>query len=429
MLTWVMMTVMCPLCDLSAVEKQELFPHIEHGEEAVHDQALTLDQCYALALKHSPLLQQLEKQVRVARYQALADLNPYIPQVSVLANGGVRRSDISVSNPTGEDRFHQLQASFSQLIYAFGRRASQLNLGKAQEELAQLDLAYQKSVLQMDVEAAFSALLLLKEKQKTLQKALELSELEWETAKAKLQAGSISESEARRSEIEVLQAKVVLDELQQSQMEQQGQLDKLVGWENVNIKGILGDHHPHFHVETQAMWLNKGLPLKIIQHQESMAKEVLKLLSGQSKPTLSAFATADRFGGSWTDSDHDWRAGLQFDWSLSGSWAQTQSTRAQQAALLQFKDIHRDEMIERKRRFKWFQDREKKLVQRSEHLKRIVDLRERNYKSTLLSFKAGIITYPLVEEARQALTNSELDLQQNLYDLDAHGFEVNFWSR
>jgi outer membrane protein TolC len=86
-------------------------------------------------------------------------------------------------------------------------------------------------------------------------------------------------------------------------------------------------------------------------------------------------------------------------------------------------------MIERKRRFKWFQDREKKLVQRSEHLKRIVDLRERNYKSTLLSFKAGIITYPLVEEARQALTNSELDLQQNLYDLDAHGFEVNFWSR
>jgi outer membrane protein TolC len=391
-------------------------------------EALDRERCVSLALAHEPMLKRQDKQIRLQRQLSKADLSPYYPQLSLSARTGLRNSEVNFFNPSGSSSFHQFQASFSQLITAFGRRSAQIGLGRGQVELEEIEKQILKRDISFDIQQHFNLHLLQKQQQLSRQQALELSRLEWKTAQNMLQAGAISESEARRAEIQLQMTKIELDLAEEQLLTTKGGIERVIGKGFDQLKGQLGclaselsGRHPLSH------WVEKGLELKKLRCQKALAVHFLDRVKALGYPSLSAFALADRSGFEWGDHMDDLRAGLELQWQPSTTYEQHKRATAQALSLAQFEDLKRSEKLERKRLCDWFIMRERKLQVRRDALEAILTLKEKNYRSTLSSFETGVTTYPLVEEARQAFTEAQLQKQQNLYDWDLHVLRIRQW--
>lgn len=384
--------------------------------------------CLSLALGNEPMLKRQDKQVLLQRELSKADLSPYSPQVSLMGRTGFRNSEVNFFNPSGSSSFHQFQASFSQLITAFGRRSAQMRLGRGQVELEILEAIILKRDVTFDIQQRFNRQLLQKQQLITRQRALELSRLEWHTAKNMLNAGAISENEARRAEIQFQMSKIELDAAEEQLLTTKGEIERIIGVSFDQTEGLLGSLSSELNEERPlSHWIDQGLELEKLHHQKALAAHLLDRVKTLGYPSLSAFASADRSGFEFGDHMDDIRAGLELQWQPSTTYEQYTRSIAQKISLSQIEDLKHKEKLERKRLCDFFVMRERKLKLRREVLATILALNESNYHSTLNSFKVGATIYPHVEQARQAFTEAQLQQQQNLHDWDIHVLRIRQW--
>ena len=388
---------------------------------------LTLSACVELTLEHHPLLKAQQHAVEASKDRAMADLTPYVPQLSLLANTGQMKGAISNANPTGEERFHQLQATVRQLVYAFGRRSSQLKLSRQATELEDLELNSLTRDLSYEAQVRYANALAAMIRLETMKGDLVLAEAEWETSKSKMEAGTISKTEGRRAEIQVLNAKRGMMVAKLDWEESIGFIERLTGQSQLEIEGSLGKRSSPLSIWGDDPPIKSGVQIDSLKLQLDMADALLINLKSTGAPSLSLFGQADRSGYEWDDKIEDWRAGVELQWSVQNTWGQWKLSEAQAKLKSELEEFKRDLILERKREWEHYQRREKSLMEQKKLALFSVEASDKNYKSTIAAFDAGATTYPLVEESRQAWTESKLQLALIEQQWDLHVAELERW--
>src|SRR5262249_1176371 len=186
----------------------------------VAGRVLTLEECIAIALEAQPRVQATLADYAAARYRVNQAFAPLLPQLSGVVSANRSHTPVFVTNsagqniPTTQSRdFNEsflAQAQLSQLLFDFGKNLAATDAARKLAEVAVEDVELQRQIIALTVKEAYTNTVFSQRLIRVQEQAVERAELNLESAKGFLEAGTQPLSTVARAQVDVANSKVDL---------------------------------------------------------------------------------------------------------------------------------------------------------------------------------------------------------------------------
>jgi outer membrane protein len=319
-------------------------------------ETLTLDDCLSLALRQNPTIKKAQIETRKA-YDSVTEsrskMMPHLDLNAQTANADDNSPDPTPDNPglgTKQTSPWTIQAEATQLLFAGGRAHNNyqnaLLLGQA------TDAAYNSVVadIMQQVRTTFYQVLLNSELVKVREQSIKLLEQQLEEEKYRMKAGTVTEFNVLRADVELANAKPHLIRAQNALRLAKESLVKLLAIEKPGSRkdftamifaGTLEFKQADWDMETAMQTAMEQRP-EIVQTAKAIqaANKAVSAVRSEYSPEISLFGNygVANYTAIGTESDTDlksWTAGVRASWSIfDGMLTQGRVSKAR-ASLMQ----------------------------------------------------------------------------------------------
>lgn len=411
-------------------------PHLIAKNNETKVRELSLKECLHL-LQQQPIYKRARLEELGQNELIKNNLSAYRPSLQLDLFSGWRRPNHSFSNPTGSNEIIQAGATLSQFIYGFGLKKIAHSVVDVSERVTELQRKEFQSNLEWQLRQRFSQYLFLKEQAMTAQAAITLAKTEMDIANSSFKAGISSELVLRQAKQNWFKARSALIDHQNALDSSLDQLKVMLG-HTVAPNGQLGlggvesgksevIKLTSLEIEPSPERLNGSLSVQLLTELIRKHQQQSKGFKTSRLPNLHGILNAERFGDQWHDTQHDWRAGLQLNWTIDTQHSARRQASAESYQAQTFQEDLRQLKNERQSQHELIVKTAKSLEQQKtlqvESLKEAKEL----LNITTNLFKTGAIAYPRVEEARFNWVNAQLQLNKSLLDIDLNHHRYLRW--
>ncbi|MCL2650750.1 MAG: TolC family protein [Candidatus Azobacteroides sp.] len=399
---------------------------------------LTLDKAIEIALSENPTIKVAEQEIqkvdyskKSAWYNILPSLDASGQYAKYLSPASMAMMGQIINSPTNYTAQGGLQLSLPLFVPALWQSIQMTTLDM---QLAVEKAHASKITLRNDVTKAYYGILLAQDTYKTLQNALDLAKDVYQLTEKRFEVGLSSEFDVISAEVQMknLQPNIMVTEngLEQAKM----MLKILMGLEitqPVEVSGNLIDYEIGIdNANALDLSLKANTDLRQLDIQQQQLQKALAIQRTQRMPTLAAFgtygyqgmanrATEINFGGLpiQVEKSNDWYSqgllvGLQLNIPLSGIFTNTAKEKQTKIQISQLA-MQRDYLEENLNlQVRAALDNMKTAATQAESAKSNEKLAQKAYDISMKRYDTGMGIMLEVQNASQALTNSQLVLGQ-----------------
>jgi TolC family type I secretion outer membrane protein len=393
----------------------------------------TLDDCLRIALEHNfdirKAKERIEKQYNV-KLEARAFFLPSIGFEGNFDTEDKKRLPAFGGETFGSDKNWTVDIKARQAVYSGGKGTADYRRAKFQEEAAREDLqAVINDVLTSVKELYYDALLAAAEVE-VEQQNVTLYEEQLKSERSKLSAGTVSDFNVLRAEVDLANSKTPLIRAKNQVTLSQEELRRAlgVGSEGSQVDAAGASVRGDLTFEPYTVDLHEALAQAESRRPELKSAKLMIDAEGQGIeseragyfPTVSVYASygADksRFTNELDDEYHGWTAGAEANWNffdgLRTSSRVEQARSAQSQARLTFEQTKQDINVEVRRVYS-------SLIESQELVRASNKVSEQAAESLRLArarYDTGAATYLDVLDTQVALTQARTNQIQALHD-------------
>ena len=398
---------------------------------ATHE--LTMDDAIALALKHSPDINQSVLDIKSAKERSRFQKGYYLPTLNLMAIGGKSNLNISGIDLDGSGVVGTIKAS--QLIYDFGKTGGKIDASmldiKADE--AKLKRTLAKKIL--DVKVRYYNLLKAKSIIDVNEKDIELQKEQLRRAKRYFESGIRTLIDVTDAKVRLTQAKLTLNNSRYDLKLKRALLEQTLGMTPYNGEYEL--------IYKERDWFEKDVKKALPQVKESLeelidfaythrhelfvvnykiagAKERIRSAKGEYYPSLYLKADYSRVDTNENDPalhlDNIWDAGVVLHWNLFKGF-QSQAA-VENAKIERLRTFATQEQLRLKIKREVVQSflelkRSKDAIMLS---KQVADASLQKFEQAQKRYEHGLSSYIELQDARHGYIRSLNDLVVAYYD-------------
>ena len=395
---------------------------------------MSLDACIQYAVSHNPGLLSARQDVIIAESGLKQAKSAQLPVVT----GSFSFQDyndlpIIVTGfgefPMGWKETYDMQVSITQPIYTWGKITKSIQQAKYQVQIAQQSYYQQEQSLIYSVKQTFYNVLLSQELVRVNQQAVAVAEAHLVNAQSHFRAGTVSNYEVLRAEVEVANTKPELIKSKNGLKLAYANLNTVLGRQESNSLEITGSLKPpdlsgasqsiSYDTATSLAFLNRP-DWKIVLFNEKINELAIPIAASETKPTIAVTGIHDRKSDSLDADIGGWNhyssAILGISWTLYDGWAT--KAKVAQARSNQVKAGYQKEQLALTIRLEVesavleLQSAEEIIISQQktiEQAKESLRLAEARYKN-------GVGTHLEVLDAEVALTRAETNYAQALFN-------------
>ena len=395
----------------------------------------SLSQCLSTAFEQNYDLQKAREQIERqngVRIEARARLLPRLDAKASYQKIDSNRISSFNGQQFGSDQSWNAEVEVSQNIFRGGSDAALYNREQRLSEAVKNQfLAVANDVLSQ-VRERFYRVLLARAKVKVQEQSVSLLEEELRSEKAKLAAGTVSQFNVLRAEVELANSKAPLIRARNELRIAREELAQIMGLPEsamrgeepiVDVEGELEFAPVTLSIDDALSQADESRPeLKQLKHQVEAESERVRAERGAYYPELSAYASygADKspFTDELDEKDSGWKAGVRGNWNIFNSFGTAgrvqQAISDEQVARLSKQQRQLDISIEVRRAYSALIEAEE-LVTAS---KKVVEQAEESLRLARSRLDAGAGTQLEVLDTQVALTDARANEIQALYDFN-----------
>ncbi|MDI6784888.1 MAG: TolC family protein [bacterium] len=397
-----------------------------------------MEQCIQHAVSHNPGLLSARQDVEIAESGRKQAKSAQLPGVTgSFSFQDYENLPIIVTGfgefPIGWKETYDMQVSITQPLYTWGKITKSIQQAKNQVEIAQQSYYQQEQSLIYSVKQAFYNVLLSQELVRVNQQAVAVAEAHLKNAQSHFRAGTVSNYEVLRAEVEVANTKPELIKSKNGLKLAYANLNTFLGRQESNFLDITGGLEPSdlsggsrsrypwisYATATSLAFLNRP-DWKIVLLTEKINELAIPIAASGTKPTVSLIGvhyrksdSLDAALGGW---NHYSSAILGVSWSLYDGWAT--KAKVAQARSNRVKTGYQKEQLaltirlEVEQAILELQSAEEIIISQQktiEQARESLRLAESRYKN-------GVGTHLEVLDAEVALTRTETNYAQALFN-------------
>ncbi len=394
---------------------------------------LSMDDAIALALAHSPDINQSVLDIKSAKERSRFQKGYYLPRLNLMVTGGKSNLNISGLNLDGSGIVGKISAS--QLLYDFGKTSGKIDASK--QDIKAYEASLKKTIAKkiLDVKVRYYKLLTAKSIIDVNEKDIELQKEQLRRAKRYFESGI-------RTLIDVTDAKVGLtrSKLTLNNSRYDLKLKRAFFEQTLGVMPYNGDYEP---IYKERDWFEKDVQQALPQIKDSLealvkfayahrhelfvvnskiasAKEQVNSAKGAYYPALYLKADYSRLETNENDPslhlDKVWDAGVMLEWNLFRGF-QTKAS-VENAKIEQLRTSTRLEQLRLKIKREVIQAYLE--VQRSKDAitlsKQVADASLQKFDQAQKRYEHGLSDYIELQDARHGYIRSLNDLVVAYYD-------------
>jgi outer membrane protein TolC len=293
----------------------------------VAGQALSIEECVAIALEAQPAIQATLYDYAAARARVREAFAPLLPQLAGSVTATRSNSTVPTTLNTGRTVTGQItrqpsdtflaQVQLSQLLFDFGKTLATTQVARKLAEVSAEGVELQRQLIALTVKEAYTNILLAQRLIRVQEQALERAELNLASAKGFVDVGTQPQSTAVRAEVDVANARVDLINARNALRIARVSLNTAMAIDastpteikdNLEYEPTTIDR-PALRVEA----LRQSPEYRQAKLQSSAAAAGVQVASRNFLPNLSGTGS---YGGSQLDLNPNWSLGLAFTWNI-----------------------------------------------------------------------------------------------------------------
>jgi outer membrane protein len=289
---------------------------------------LTLDECIAIALEAQPLIQATLHDYAAARARVREALSPLLPQISGTASTfqdsitsrTTSKSTGRVVTVTTTSRFSDnflTQIHASQLLFDFGKTLAATQTARKLAEVSAEGVELQRQIIALTVKEAYTNTAFSQRLIRVQEQAVERAELNLESAKGFLEAGTQPLSTVARAQVDVANANVDLINARNALRTARVALNTAMAVD-VSIPTEIQDNLAYEpstldRAALRAEALRQSPEYRAAKLQSAAAEASFRTASRNFFPDVSGTGS---YGGTQPQLNPTWTIGLAFSWTL-----------------------------------------------------------------------------------------------------------------
>jgi len=293
----------------------------------VAGQALSIEECIAIALEAQPAIQATLYDYAAARARVREAFAPLLPQLAGSVTTTRSNSSVPTTLNTGRTVAVQItrqpsdtflaQVQLSQLLFDFGKTLAVTQVARKLAEVSAEGVELQRQLIALTVKEAYTNILLAQRLIRVQEQALERAELNLASAKGFVDVGTQPLSTAVRAEVDVANARVDLINARNALKIARVSLNTAMAIDAsapTEIKDNL-EYEPTTidRPALRAEALRQSPEYRQAKLQSSAAAAGVQAASRNFLPNVSGTGS---YGGSQLELNPNWSLGLAFTWNI-----------------------------------------------------------------------------------------------------------------
>ncbi len=404
---------------------------------------LTVDKCVELAMKSSQVIKIVEQKLLSAKYVVNEASARNFPDFTLMVmyvkmspmpetktsfqmpvgmnpvTGQIIYAPVTFNIKTGFDYLYDFKLSVSQPLYTSGKIGLGVKQAKVSYKAAEEELRRAKNELVFNTKRAYYGLMLTKKMVAIVEEAVKVTDEHYKTMQAMYDDGKISKYDLSRVKVQLTNTQVGLirakngDRMAREAVEimlktslDSYELDTEFPYntESVNAEDIF------------AAAIKTRPELKQLGLQEEVMDILVKLTNASTLPNLALSASADYKMPYYTEEKWDtaWNTSLVFNWPLNfytGAKVKQMKTNVETMKLTRTQ-VEDGIRLEIKKAVLDLNEAKERIDVQKEN----VDLAKENLRIAEQRYKEGYMSYVDVRDVQLALTQSEVNYYQALFD-------------
>ncbi|MCX7918693.1 MAG: TolC family protein [bacterium] len=309
----------------------------------------SLEACIEYAISHNPELLSTKKDIAIAKSSLQLAKSAQLPTIT----GSVSYQDyedlpIIVTSfgefPMGWKETYDIQLSISQPLFTWGKISRSIQQAKYRVQLAQEAYRLKELEIIYQVKQAFYTVLLAREMVRVNEQSVAVAEAHLQHAQSHVRAGTVSNYEVLRAEVELANVKPELIKSENNLKLAYANLATILGWKEPSSLEITGRFEipigldttqtNRYTIATSIAFLNRP-DWKIVLLTEKIDELAIPIAAAGTKPTVALAGIHDRKSSDWDSDIGGWNyysyIMLGVTWSLYDGWATKSNVAIAQA--------------------------------------------------------------------------------------------------
>ncbi|MFA5858619.1 MAG: TolC family protein [Elusimicrobiota bacterium] len=410
---------------------------------AVAAEKLTVDKCVDLALKSSQGIKIAEQKMLSSKYAVDEASARNFPDFTFMAmyvkmspmpetktsfqmpvgvnplTGSIIYAPVSFNIKTGYDYLYDFKLSVSQPLYTFGKIGLGVKQSKIGYKAAEEELRRAKNELVFNTKRAYYGLMLTQKMVAIAEEAVKVTDEHYKTMQLMYEDGKISKYDLSRIKVQLTNAQVGLIRAKNGGRMAKEAVEVMLktSLDNYELETEF-EYNPNAAVieDVFAEALKTRPELKQLGFQEDIMNLLVKLTNASGLPNLALSASADYKMPYYTEEKWDsaWNASLVFNWPLNfytGAKVKQMKTNVETMKLTR-SQVEDGIRLETKKAVIDLNEAKERIDVQKEN----VELAKENLRIADQRYKEGYMSYVDVRDVQLALTQSEVNYYQALFD-------------